>query len=231
MRGRQGAGPTAGSLRLVSGKQSRPSSKGKRRARPTTFVHQFLVTLADTDPIVWRRIEVPEGYSFWDLHVAIQDAMGWQDYHLHEFTVVHPERETLERIGIPDDEFADERPLLAGWEVPITGYLRESMPPMLYTYDFGDDWRHVVLYEGTSSPEDTLQYPRCTGGARRCPPEDCGGPHGYREFLAAVTDRRHPEHRNQLRWAGGSFDADSFDAVAVRFDDPAVRWKRAFGGS
>ncbi|OFW13207.1 MAG: hypothetical protein A3H29_03900 [Acidobacteria bacterium RIFCSPLOWO2_02_FULL_67_21] len=33
--------------------------------------------------MVWRRIHVPEHYSFWDLHVAIQDAMGWQDCHLH----------------------------------------------------------------------------------------------------------------------------------------------------
>jgi len=23
---------------------------------------------------------VPEAYSFWDLHVAIQDAMGWIDW-------------------------------------------------------------------------------------------------------------------------------------------------------
>ena len=46
-------------------------------------------------------------YSFWDLHVAIQDAMGWQDYHLHEFRVVHPQREQLDRIGIPDDEAPD----------------------------------------------------------------------------------------------------------------------------
>jgi hypothetical protein len=48
-------------------------------------VHQFLIVLKGTDPLVWRRIQVPEAYSFWDLHVAIQDAMGWLDYHLHEF--------------------------------------------------------------------------------------------------------------------------------------------------
>ena len=34
---------------------------------------------------IWRRFEVPASYNFWDLHVAIQDVMGWQDYHLHEF--------------------------------------------------------------------------------------------------------------------------------------------------
>lgn len=37
--------------------------------------------------LIWREIRVPARYSFWDLHVAIQDAMGWEDDHLHEFRV------------------------------------------------------------------------------------------------------------------------------------------------
>jgi hypothetical protein len=37
-----------------------------------------------------REKLVPASYSFWDLHVAIQDAMGWEDYHLHEFYVAEP---------------------------------------------------------------------------------------------------------------------------------------------
>ncbi|MFN2427913.1 MAG: plasmid pRiA4b ORF-3 family protein [Candidatus Binatia bacterium] len=207
----------------------RPSAKA-HRPRADTLVHHFLVVLGETDPVVWRRIEVPERYSFWDLHVAIQDAMGWQDYHLHEFAVVHPKRKRLERIGIPDDEFMDEKPSLAGWKVRVSDYVHRSMPPMLYTYDFGDDWRHVLFYEETWSAEDSVSYPRCVAGARRCPPEDCGGTEGYRDFLAAVADRRHPEHEATLMWAGGTFDAGDFDPAAVRFDDPTERWKTAFGG-
>lgn len=48
------------------------------RGRPKA-VHQFLIVLSGIDPLVWRRIQVPESYSFRDLHVAIQDAMGWLD--------------------------------------------------------------------------------------------------------------------------------------------------------
>ena len=59
-----------------------------RKAKRPKLVHQFLVVLSGTDPLVWRRIQVPEKYSFWDLHVAIQDAMGWLDYHLHEFRLL-----------------------------------------------------------------------------------------------------------------------------------------------
>lgn len=43
------------------------------------------VSLLYMGPPIWRIIEVPETYTFWDLHVAIQDAMGWLDYHLHAF--------------------------------------------------------------------------------------------------------------------------------------------------
>jgi hypothetical protein len=72
--------------RRTASKAPRP-----RRGPDPELVHQFLVVLAHTDPVIWRRIQVPGDYSFWDLHVAIQDAMGWLDYHLHEFTVSDPE--------------------------------------------------------------------------------------------------------------------------------------------
>jgi len=66
---------------------SRRATKNSTRSRPE-FVHQFLIVLSGTAPLVWRRIQVPLAYSFWDLHLAIQDAMGWLDYHLHEFRLV-----------------------------------------------------------------------------------------------------------------------------------------------
>jgi len=50
-------------------------------------IYQFKIELQGITPTIWRRIQVPETYSFWDLHVAIQDAMGWLDYHLHLFRV------------------------------------------------------------------------------------------------------------------------------------------------
>lgn len=55
-----------------------------------TMIYQFKITLAGVKPPIWRRIQVPESYTFWDLHVAIQDAMGWLDCHLHQFEVINP---------------------------------------------------------------------------------------------------------------------------------------------
>ena len=189
-------------------------------------VHQFRVTLLGTKPVVWRRIQVPEHYSFWDLHVAIQDAIGWHDCHLHEFRLARPRGKL--RIGIPDPEFPDERPCLADWEVPVSEHVRPQMPSALYLYDFGDDWEHELVYEGLVARDGSVPYPRCVGGAGACPPEDCGGVGGYEVFLLAIGNPKHPDHKEMRQWFGGPFNPDAFDPAVVVFDDPRRRWEEAF---
>lgn len=203
---------------------------GRRRPRRRQVPHvlRFLIVLSKTDPLIWRRIEVPEGYTFWDLHVAIQDAMGWLDYHLHEFQVSDRRSGQLTTIGIPDLEFPDERPCLPGWEVCVSNYFSDDSPPARYCYDFGDDWEHAIVCERIWPADPSLTYPRCLSGARACPPEDCGGISGFGDFLAAIADPAHPEHDSLLQWAGGAYDPEAFDPVRVRFDDPRRRLKRAF---
>lgn len=204
--------------------------KPKRVTKPE-HVCQFLVVLPNTDPLVWRRIQVPESYSFWDLHVAIQDAMGWKDYHLHEFVVVDSKTDRIKRIGIPDDEMPTERPCLAGWKIPIARFLTYGADPVRYRYDFGDDWDHVLEFEELV-PADSGAYPRCLAGAGACPPEDVGGTHGYKEFLQVIRDIRHPQREAMLQWArgwsGGTFDPDAFAPASVTFDNPRERWRIAF---
>jgi len=96
-----------------------------RTPRPK-LVHQFLVVLSGTDPLVWRRIQVPEKYSFWDLHVAIQDAMGWLDYHLHEFRLLDAAERQVVSIGIPIDDDPEDHPVVPGWQVPPVEILRPA---------------------------------------------------------------------------------------------------------
>jgi hypothetical protein len=88
------------------------------------LVHVYTVRLLEIEPTIWRRIEVPERYSFWDLHVAIQDAMGWLDYHLHEFQMYDPGRKEEARIGLPDDEDDPELPVMAGWRTAIKRFFK-----------------------------------------------------------------------------------------------------------
>lgn len=81
--------------------------------------------------------------------------------------------------------------------------------------DFGDSWRHEVLFEGQSEPIEGQDYPRCIEGAGACPPEDVGGVVGYAEFLAALADPDHAEHKNLQAWSGGGFSPDAFDPAAA----------------
>jgi len=192
-------------------------------------VFQFKITMKDIDPPIWRRILVPEKYSFWDLHVAIQDAMGWLDYHLHLFKIRYERENDVDLIGIPDeDPFEGEPETLPGWEIPISDFFRELGKVAEYEYDFGDGWRHEVLFEGMLLKEKNKKYPKCIGGARACPPEDCGGVGGYYRLLEIFADSSNEEYEEMVSWLGKKYDADDFDAGKVKFENPKKRWKIAF---
>jgi ssDNA-binding Zn-finger/Zn-ribbon topoisomerase 1 len=193
-------------------------------------VYQFKVTLLGINPPIWRQIQVPASYSFWDLHVAIQDAMGWLDYHLHEFQVKGRGHKQL-TIGLPVDE--DARGILAGWEVPLSRYFAEPGDSAEYRYDFGDSWRHTVLLDGILFADHTVKYPVCVAGARACPPEDCGGVSGYENTLKILASPDHEEYEETNYWLQNHaknyfpYRPEQFDPHEVKFSkrkvDPEVK--------
>jgi hypothetical protein len=80
-----------------------------------------------------------------------------------------------------------------------------------YEYDFGDSWDHEILFEGCLRAEKGGLYPLCVEGERSCPPEDVGGVWGYSEFVEALADPNHEQHKEFKEWAG-PFDPEEFDA-------------------
>ncbi len=140
-------------------------------------VYQFKITLKGIKPPILRKIQVPETYTFCDLHVATQDVMGWQDYHLHEFKIIKPLTGKKVAIGILDEEdFGPwSRKILPSWKEKIAEYFSTEKRDADYIYDFGDHWEHKVVLEKILPREKNVKYPRCIGGKRACPPEDCGG--------------------------------------------------------
>lgn len=191
-------------------------------------VYQFKITLKGVKPPIWRRIQVPATYSFWDLHVALQDAMGWLDYHLHHFEVINPRTGMDEQIGIPaDDGWEEEEDILPGWKHKIAKYFTGDNKRAHYVYDYGDNWEHDVQLEKILARDADIKYPVCVGGKRACPPEDCGGIWGYEDFLKIIMDPSHTEHEEMLEWAGEHFDPEHFDVNEVVFDDPEERKKFA----
>ncbi len=191
-----------------------PSSARLVAATPTPRtdtnpVYQLKITLRDSTPPIWRRVQVRSNTSLSRLHAILQIVMGWTDSHLHAF-VIHDVR-----YGFPDIEWdpldrpRDER------RVRLGQLVTQEQNRFRYEYDFGDGWSHDILVEKILPPEPGLPYPRCITGKRACPPEDVGGMSGYKHFLAVLRNARHEEHNELLTWAGGGFDPGAFDVEAV----------------
>ncbi len=83
-----------------------------------------------------------------------------------------------------------------------------------YEYDFGDGWKHEIAVERHGPPEKGVKYPRCLAGERACPPEDCGGPSGYMDLLAAIADPEHERHDEYMEWCG-SLNPAAFECERV----------------
>jgi hypothetical protein len=171
-------------------------------------IYRLKVTLGEVEPPIWRRLLVPADATLAELHRVIQDAMGWTNSHLHCFEVAG---RRIGMVGVEEDspELEDER------RVRVASILPRKGAKLLYRYDYGDDWEHVVEIEEVTVPDRRLAYPLCIGGARACPPEDCGGAGGYEDLLRALTKPEDERHDELLAWVGGHFDPEGFDANAV----------------
>ncbi len=178
-----------------------------RKANPTQ-IYQLKITLEGSKPPIWRRVQVPGNTTLANLHDLIQDVMGWEDSHLHNFTVKGRE------FGQPNPEF-DEGEVEDERKILLNQVADQPKTKFTYEYDFGDGWRHAIVVEKILPPEPATAYPVCLDGSRHCPPEDCGGIWGYQEMLAKIANPKHPEHEEILEWLGGEFDPEEFSVDEV----------------
>lgn len=164
------------------------------------------IELARIRPAIWRRVVVPGNLNLERLHGVIQDAMGWEWDHLHEFVVGEM------RIGEPDDDGFGAR---VGDERQYTlERLFKEPGTFEYMYDFGDSWQHVIVVEEIAEVAGTFA-PRCVAGARACPPEDCGGVWGYEELVKALARPRSKRHLELREWVGDEWTPEAFDVDAA----------------
>lgn len=167
---------------------------------------QLLVELKHITPRIWRRLVVPADLPLDFLHDVIQIAMGWKNSHLHDFTAGPV------RFGMADVE--DELLCVDERAAPV-GAVAHLGSTFLYTYDYGDDWEHEVLVEAVIEPERGPIRLECLGGARACPPEDCGGPPGYEDLLRVLASPDDEAHVQMKRWVGRAYDQEAFDLAKV----------------
>jgi len=204
-------GPSGSGLDFPAPGRARPAKlPGKRkRTAGTAPVYQLKVSLRGAKPPIWRRLAVPADISLARLHDTIGVAFGWHGGHMHVFETAYGD------FGRADRELGHR----ADGSVTLEQVAPQAKDKIRYTYDFGDDWVHDIVVEKVLAPDPSTGLPRCTGGRRAAPPDDCGGIWGYEQLLEVLADPAHPEHEDRLEWLGltdaSQFRPEVFDAQTV----------------
>ncbi|MQY18720.1 hypothetical protein NRB20_17990 [Nocardia sp. RB20] len=205
----------------ASGLLDTGSGRGTRSLKPAKLppkrktrdgrapILRLRVDLRYAKPPIWRRLEVPGDIPLNELHDVIQTAFGWTNSHLYSFDT------DFGTFGRPDPQLGHRADAKTTLE-QVAGTVGAKLS---YTYDFGDDWEHAIVVEHSGPATASATYPRCTGGRRATPPEDCGGMWGYEKLLEILADPNHPEHADRLEWLGYEH-ADQHDPAA--FDKAAI---------
>jgi hypothetical protein len=169
-------------------------------AVPVGKVFVLRIELARVYPPVWRRVHVRADITLPALHEVLQVAMGWEAMHLWRFGPWY------------FDEVRGE----FDTALTLTDVLTEPGQAIGYLYDFGDEWEHRIHLEKIiTRPRSSSVLPRCTGGKRACPPEDCGGGWGYEELLKALRARKGWRYQQARELAGTKFNAEAFGVAEI----------------
>jgi hypothetical protein len=209
-------------------------------------IYQLKISLNDIKPAIWRRVQVPADIFLDDLHLVIQVAMGWENYHVYDYSKSTPrtwyrlpmegEKDFMKELfgdilegfsDIMEQELEHERDVR---KTKINEVLTKENTRFQYQYDMGDSWYHTILLEKILVPEAGVSYPICLKGKRACPPEDCGGVWGYEDLLEILKDKKHDSHKNVLEWldikSAKEFDVEAFDIDGVNLQLKKLKFKK-----
>jgi hypothetical protein len=110
---------------------------------PGSTIHRVKVTIHDSKPPIWRRLELPSAMTLDLVHETLQIAFYWEGYHLHAFETACGEFGSPEHNDGWSDR-ADEATLALAQVAPA------GNTKIVYVYDFGDDWQHDIVVEKSS---------------------------------------------------------------------------------
>ena len=192
---------------------------------------QLKVELIDSKPKIWRRFLVLDKLTFEDLHLITNFVMGWEDCHLHDFDVAKNVKIIMDDDddNIPDLSFGNLKPAkcLKENEIVLSEFLNREKQVIYYTYDFGDNWEHIITLEKINPQiiEAELKYPICLGGEMACPLEDCGGIGGYEHLLKVQKNPKDPEYEDLMEWIGDEpIDPNEFDLKYINKELKKIKY-------
>jgi len=167
--------------------------------------------------VVWRRLQVPMKFTFVQLHRAIQASFCWMNFHLYEFRVPMGKDGIVSIEGGIDeiDALMMDDPTLSASATTLAEVLMDATE-FHYIYDLGDHWEHRIKINGIVE-DYAKNHPICLMGEGDAPPDDAGGVDGYLYFLEVLSDAKHPERENLLRWCKGQWNYKPFDIPWINF--------------
>ncbi len=146
--------------------------------------------------------------------------MGWTNSHLYKFQFGETE------YGEPDpDNELYELDFQNSRRAKLDRLVAKKGSTFLYEYDFGDGWTHELVLQDILRSESASRLPVCLAGERACPPEDCGGTHGYADLLGIISNPDNEQYSDMMTWLGGQFYPASFDVEKVNRHLTAMRLK------
>ena len=90
----------------------------------------------------WKRVtEIPETTDLYDLHLCIQDIVGFGNDHLFEFFLGRSRR-NRKRVFGDEDEFCFEQ--REGLETKLNQVFPSKGLKLYYHFDFGDSWMFTI---------------------------------------------------------------------------------------
>ncbi|MEJ7740537.1 MAG: plasmid pRiA4b ORF-3 family protein [Chitinophagaceae bacterium] len=166
------------------------------------------------NPPVWRRLTVPAQFSFHKLHLSIQLAFGWENYHLYQFSIDGFNSD--ESISVPHED--DWHKVEDSKKVKLSRVFSTVGQKYVYIYDYGDHWTHNITVEKVEDIKASKAD--CIAGVGACPPEDCGGPGGYQDLKKILLKPKHSEYESIKGWLGleedEQWDPAAFDLEKTR---------------
>ena len=176
-----------------------------------TIKFQLKITLTGTKPLVWRRVIVDSDLLLEDMHSVIQSVMPWTDSHLHQFEQNYALYVSAEEVELDDFDLIDYS------EIKLSDLIASEKDNLIYKYDFGDNWRHKIVIEKILPSTDSDIRAEYITGKNACPPEDCGGVHGYAHVLEVLKDPNDEEYHETREWLGLD-DGEEYDPKCIPLD-------------
>lgn len=217
-------------------KSGRKSKSGKKKkadrlvdsTKPgRTYV--LYVSIVDCPVKVFRRIRVPSNLWLGNLARIIIEAVGWDGYHLWQFSkggVNYTTRANIEESAAQGFDFVSEE--VDDMTVTVADVLPQKGSTIDFEYDFGDSWMHKVRVSSVIDEPCHADEIAVMSGKGVCPPEDVGGVWGYARMLDILSGKiDDPEEKESYEaWLGlekgEAFDTADFDVDYADADVWAV---------